>query len=314
MSLRREFLAHKNKTMESFDLVSTDISTINVNLVNLRTMLASVEERISQFNSKSQETAETVERFRSDIGQQNSRNSRMEEKIEDLNLTVRSALDSVESNAESKVKNMTSALESKITSLNKDVKKAGSRISNSERILGKKIKNSENHVKKLSLESRSMSKNFTSKTSTLKELLPRAKSQSLITRKLNSAVRESQDDIRKVRNLINKKLRGLKNANLELEKKIGSQRARIAQLNRKIDLSAGKVSVRRFKAKRLLAKKTTPKKTIIKKITPKKTVTTIKTPRRKITKTVTKNKITTKKETPKTKEVYEVIKEKNPLI
>jgi len=56
------------------------------------------------------------------------------------------------------------------------------------------------------------------------------------------------------------------------------------------------------------------RKVITKKITPKKTVTTIKTPKRTVTKTVTHKKTVTRKVTPKTKEVYEVIREKNPLI
>ena len=265
MSLRRDFAEHKNMTIESFSLVSTDISSINVNLVNIRTMLASFEDRISQLNSKVQEAADAMGTFRADIEQQNSRNSRMEEKIEDLNVIVKSTLDSIESNVDSKVDGMTSALETRISSISSNNKK--------------------------------LSNIATSNSNALKELMPRSKSQSARTRKLSSAVRESQEEIRKVKNLISRKLKSIRRMDAELEKKIKSQRRRIAQLNNKIELSAvKKISGRRIK-------KTITKKIATKKITPNKTITIIKTPKRKITKT-----------NPKTKEVYEVIEEKNPLI
>jgi len=120
-----------------------------------------------------------------------------------------------------------------------------------------------------------------------------------------------REEIRKIKNLVNRKLRSVKRADGELEARLKSQKRRMQQLNRKIDTIASKKIISRRAARKTSRSAT---KTITKRITPKKTITTIKTPKRKITKTVTKNKTVTKKETPKTKKVYEVIREKNPLI
>ena len=59
---------------------------------------------------------------------------------------------------------------------------------------------------------------------------------------------ESQEELRKIKNLVNRKIRSVRRMDAELEKKIKSQRKRIAQLNNKIELSAvKKISGRRIK-------------------------------------------------------------------
>lgn len=216
MALRQEFLEHKKKTVDSFSLVSTDISDIHINLSNLKSVIESMESK--------------VDKCMSDINAQRT-----------AELAVNSSIKGI--------RNTVSEINSKISSAGADT-----------------------------------------------------------TKKLNSLLRESQDEIRKVKNLINRKSRTTKRADIELETRLKSQRRRILQLNRKIELTIGrKVSARR-------ATRRTARKTIIRKITPRKTVTTIKTPKRTITKTVTKNRVVTKKQTPKTKEVYEVIRGKKPPI
>ena len=109
-------------------------------------------------------------------------------------------------------------------------------------------------------------------------------SQFISGRKSSAKIKNFDKEIKKLRNLVNAKIKTTKTADLELEKKISSQRRRIAQLNRKIE-------------GRKILKKVSIKRKILKKIAPKKKVT-----------------ITTKKETPTKKEIYQVIKEKNPLI
>lgn len=52
MGLRKDFLIHKRKTVESFRFVRADISSINVNIENMKSTLASIESRISALDNK----------------------------------------------------------------------------------------------------------------------------------------------------------------------------------------------------------------------------------------------------------------------
>ena len=284
MGLRKDFLAHRNKTMESFNLVSADISNINLNLVNLRTMLASVEDRISDFSGKIQKLNDTLDKCGADISLQRSNEAVVTSTINDMN--------------------------DSISEINESLKLH-------EKTLSGRLSSFEERLDDFASGSKVVSQKVASNTDSLKKLLPRSKSQSIQGKKMNSALKESQDSNRKLRNLLNRKIKSANRADAEFESKLRGQRRKMSQLNRKIELSAGrKVSVGR--SARRTARKTTVKtsgrKVITKKITPKKTVTTIKTPKRTVTKTVTRRKTVTRKITPKRKEVYEVIKEKNPLI
>ena len=97
-------------------------------------------------------------------------------------------------------------------------------------------------------------------------------------RKLNSAIRQFQDEIGKLKNIFKRKLRAVKRSDLELEARIKSQKRRIFQLNRKIE----RKKVMRKAAKKTVTRKITPKKTITKTITPKKIVTKTVTPTKKV--------------------------------
>jgi len=284
MGLRKDFLAHKNKTMESFNLVSADISNINMNLVSLRTMLASVEGRISDFSGKIQKLNEALDKCGSDIALQRSNEVVVTSTINDINSSI--------SEISENLKSYETTLSGRLGAFEKTLDDFAS-------------------------DNRIVSQKVTSNTNSLNKIIPSSRSQSVQIKRTGSALKESQNNLRKVRNLIGKNLRSIKRADAEFEAKLRSQRKRMAQLNRKIELNAGrKVSARRVSGR--TTRKTTTKpaarKVITEKITPKKTVTTIKTPKRTITKTVTPKKTVTKKVTPKRKEVYEVIKEKNPLI
>ncbi len=97
MGLRKDFLAHKSKTMESFNLVSADISNINLNLVNLRTMLASVEDRISDFSGKIQKLNEALDKCGADIMLQRSNEAVVTSTINDINSSISEINESLKS-------------------------------------------------------------------------------------------------------------------------------------------------------------------------------------------------------------------------
>ena len=75
MGLRKDFSAHKNKTIEAFNLVSSDISTVNLNLVTLRSTLSSMESRLSELNSGIGQLADNIRNLRADMELQNSTNA-----------------------------------------------------------------------------------------------------------------------------------------------------------------------------------------------------------------------------------------------
>ena len=269
MGLRREFSEHRSKTIESFNLVKEDISALNLNFLNARAVLASIEEKITGLGAKVNEINQNL---KADIEIQNSTNTSMASKIVDIN----------------------SFVNSRIANFEREIGKTGLEIE-------RKVKGPINELlRKTSVNG-----------SSLKLLAAKSKSQSLELKKLSKAIKDSEEQARKQKNLLDRRIREIKKTGSELEAKLRSHRNRMQQLNRKIELSAGKRISRRV-ARR--SARRTAKKTTIRKITPKKTITTIRTPKRKITKTVTKNRVKTAKKTPARKEVYEVIREKNPLI
>jgi len=303
MGLRKDFSAHKNKTIEAFNIVSSDISTINLNLVTLRTTLSAMESRLSELNNGVGQLADSIRNLRADMELQNSTNASIASRIVDLNSFVNKRI----ADSENSIKKTGDKLDFK---MKYSLKELASRTGSSERRMSGRMALLENKLKKTFADSTIMSKKVTAATNILKEMVPKSKAYDAKTIKLDSGIKESQEEIKKIKNLMGRKLRSARKSYGELESRLKSQKRRMQQLNRKIDAAAGRKSI----SGRARKTSRTATKTITKKITPKKTVTTIKTPKRKITKTVTKNKTVTKKETPKRKEVYEVIREKNPLI
>ena len=194
---------------------------------------------------------------------------------------------------------------SKIVDINSFV---NARIGNFVREIGSMESNTKRQVKGPINE---LLRKTSANSSSLKLLASKSKSQSLELKKFSRALKGSKDQARKLKNLLDRRISKIKKTGSELEAKLRSHRNRTQQLNRKIELSAGKRAPR--KTGRGIARRTA-KKTAIRKITPKKTITAIKTPKRKITKNLTKSRVKTAKKTPARKEVYEVIREKNPLI
>ena len=138
-------------------------------------------------------------------------------------------------------------------------------------------------------QNKSISKTMTGYGTLIKSLTSKANAQSINSKKLSTQIRKYEQEIKKVKNLINNKIKTVKNADLELDRKIISQRKRIAQLNRKIE---SKKAVKRIRRK-------------AKKMMPRKKVTTIKTPKKTVIKT----------ETPRKKKIVEVFNQgRKPLL
>ncbi len=278
MGLRADFLEHKNKTIESFNLVSSDISTLNLNLVNLRTILVSIEEKISELGVKVNEVNQSL---RADIEIQNSTNASMASKIVEMNSFVNSRI----SNFEREIGKIDQKVEGKVKD---SIDEFDLRINDAESRFGRKAAAYDIKLKKFSARNRKISKKVTASSNSLKKLVPISKSQSATTRKIGSSLREMKEEVRKLKNFLNRKVSSVRRADEEIEARVKSQRRRMQQLNRKIEsVSTGKTARRALKR---LGRR----------------------PARKISRAARKT--ITKKITPKTKKVYEVIREKKPLI
>lgn len=150
-----------------------------------------------------------------------------------------------------------------------------------------------NQIGNITLRTQTTSKNISGVSSSIKMILDKLNTESSKNRSINSQLVISQKEIKKVKNLLNRKFKGMTKKSLELEVKLNRQRSKMISLNRKL---SGKKTVKRLSSRR---------KVITRKITPRKTITTVKTPKKTVTKTVT----------PKKKKIVEVIKQgKNPLI
>ncbi len=116
-------------------------------------------------------------------------------------------------------------------------------------------------------------------------------------KKLNSAFKNSQKDIKTLKNIFNRSLVTAKKANLNIESTIKKQRERIVELNQKID--AKKITRKTARPAKIITKKASAKKTPPKK-SPKliirkrksqdKTIITVKTPNKTLVEAVTPSK------------------------
>jgi chromosome segregation ATPase len=296
MGLRKSFLEHRANTIESFDLVGADISNINQNLAGFRGTLGSMDLKILELNSRIEQLGEIIKNMKGDMDLQNSTNASMASKIVDMNSLVNGKMKQLDES----IARISGRIDSKIQS---SVGKLNSRVSLSEKNISKKLKSSDEKFRKSSANSRKMSKMMTYANNTVKELSPRSKAQAAKARKLGSGIKESQEDIRKLKNIITRKLRSIRRAGEETESKLKSQKRRIQQLNRKMEGAAvGRKSSRR-------AAKRTSRKTP--KLASRKTARKGITARKKIT---SAGKLSPKRKAANIKKVYEIIREKNPVI
>lgn len=248
MGLRKDFLAHKRKTIESFRFVREDILGINLNIEHMNSTLQPVQLGVSKLEENILKMKGMLEKCSSDVDNQQTNNLSIEAKVDNVCKSVE--------------------------------------------IISGEVSSFRNKIRNISSKSQTLSRKINFQNKSVKKLLPRSKKQSIRIRQLNSALRVSQEDVRKLKKFINGGLRTAKRRCAELEETVKKQRSRILALNRKIE---GR-KVTRKTAKRITKR------------APKKTITTVKTPKKTVKKTITPKKIVTETTTPKTKTVTEVKK------
>lgn len=97
LGLRKDFLVHKRKTIESFKLVRDDISTLDGSINNLKNTLVSVESRISNIYNETLNLRDAIGQNASEINAQRSHNANMQSKIEQINKSISNAIFTIES-------------------------------------------------------------------------------------------------------------------------------------------------------------------------------------------------------------------------
>ena len=88
MGVRKDLLAHKLKTIESFGLVKEDISAINANMQHINNLLASVEMRLSAFDNEVLSLKGYVKTCASDIDAQKSSTLSIQSKIAEIGKNI----------------------------------------------------------------------------------------------------------------------------------------------------------------------------------------------------------------------------------
>lgn len=88
MGIRKEFMLHKGRTVESFEMVRADISSILTHIGGMRDMISSLDSRISVLDIMAAGMKGQVEKCLADFGTQQSRILSTQSKIERIgNLT-----------------------------------------------------------------------------------------------------------------------------------------------------------------------------------------------------------------------------------
>ena len=201
MTLKHEFYAHRLKTVDAFKFVRADISNTNLSLEQVKGQVNSIGMALSSINQGISEMKELLEKNSLEIASEKQNSLRLESK---LNLVEKSYND---------VNSGFSELKSSLTdSLNN--------ISNS-------IGSVENQLDSSRTQLNASKRRISSSEKTLKKLLPKSKTQGAKLRKVSSGLRLSQEDIVKLKNFFNRKLKSFKRLNLKLEDKLKSQKKRI---------------------------------------------------------------------------------------
>ena len=240
MSLRRDFLVHKRKTVESFRFVRSDISGINAALEHIKNSISSLDSKLASVDIEAGNLKRFVEKCASDIGIQ-----------ENYNLSIQSKIDVV----------------NKLIS--ETVSTLGSFKSSINDVLGKILSRNQQTSNKISSYDKS-----------IKKLFVNSKKQSLRNKQLTSSLKQNQEESKKLRNLLNKKLKTYQRKENEIESKIKHQRKLISLLNNKIEGKKWvRKIVKRTITKKITPRKTvtktvTPKKTVTETVTPKRKIIT----------------------------------------
>lgn len=88
MGLRKDFLIHRRRTVESFKFVKADISSVNNSIENLKNMLASLESRISSLDMGAADLRKSIEKCSLDISLQQNNNLNLLSKIDTIHKSI----------------------------------------------------------------------------------------------------------------------------------------------------------------------------------------------------------------------------------
>lgn len=194
MGLRKDFLVHKNKTVESFGFVREDISRLNASIENLKGLAADAGLRISNTDNGVLNLRRDIEKCTADISVQHSNFVSLNSKIYQITGPINNALDSMKF-----LKNRVDVFSSRIAANNKNV------------------------LRKLSSHEKS-----------IREIVAKSRQQASNNKKLNSMLNESVIEAKKLRNYLNRRLRTVNKKEKELETKLKSQRKTISVLGNKL--------------------------------------------------------------------------------
>ena len=264
MATRRDFLNHRRRTVDSFQLVRSDITGISSSIENVKNMLASMELRLSKLGDEHLG-------FRTGIADRLSNIEAIQGIIKDFEPKINS-MDKSSEDTSNKFNSLKNDLDNAVYA-HQDVSRDLSRNSAA-------IKKILPILKSQTMKSRKLG----SVVRKSQEQVDKLKKRLLKTSKHGSALRESQEEIKKLKNLLNRKMRTMKRVDAELEAKIDIQRKRSVELNRKMD--ARKIIKKTPAIKKVASTKIT-KTTTVKPVRKIKKTSKIK-PVRKVTKKIQK--------------------------
>src|SRR3989338_1540535 len=154
MGLRKDFLIHKQRTIESFMLARADISGINVNIDHIRNSLASIELKLSSFDNEILSVKKIVDDCISDISMQRSGTLAIQSKIDEIGNSINGTVSTVGS-----IRERLNGIFSQNQKISKSISEHKSLINNltskissqsaSNRKLNTKLKNFDLEIKKV---------------------------------------------------------------------------------------------------------------------------------------------------------------------
>lgn len=97
LGLRKDFLLHKKKTMESFGFVRADISSIDNNIKHLKNAIYSADSRMSAIKNEISNLSKAIDKCSSEISIGHNQNLTIQSKIEQINKSVSNLLDGINS-------------------------------------------------------------------------------------------------------------------------------------------------------------------------------------------------------------------------
>lgn len=154
MGLRKEFLTHRSKTVESFSFVRADISSLSLRIQTLKDMIALIESRMSKVDMETVGLGKSIDKIVSDanLQQVNTQNSlskvgTIDDSLGELTATVASIKKSLKTLLS---KSRAQSLKSRQFSSN--IKKSQKEIKKTKNLLTRKLKAASR--KNVELESR----------------------------------------------------------------------------------------------------------------------------------------------------------------